>query len=403
MADTNDEIKAALEEARRAREEADRLRREARQEAERIKDDARRARDDARRLRDQARNERKSSHGFGSGFGPPPPPHGIHSHGSGGRREENDDAGSIRSEQAIEFEGVRRVQIDQTAGKLTVRPCKEGETPGIVSSGNKASPEILLTRDGDKLQIEVKLSKGWLFRRKQGATTLVRLGNQSLEQLRIDNGYGDMELQGTIADDIRVNIGAGSFQSILTRGSIDVNVGAGKLAVLSHSGLARCDSGTGDVLLDVAELADGEYKVDVGLGRAEVRLPAGGQVFIKASSGIGKSRIEYPSAPESAPARLRLNSGIGECVVKSRDAGASEAAAKAAQSAAPVSPVGQPRPQRGSRAARTANRREGEEMRVLQMLEQGKITPQDAADLIAALQGSSAPQFDEDNAPGLFS
>ena len=36
-------------------------------------------------------------------------------------------------------------------------------------------------------------------------------------------------------------------------------------------------------------------------------------------------------------------------------------------------------------------------MRVLQMLEQGKITPQDAADLIAALQGSSQPQFDDDD------
>ena len=42
-------------------------------------------------------------------------------------------------------------------------------------------------------------------------------------------------------------------------------------------------------------------------------------------------------------------------------------------------------------------------MRVLQMLEQGKITPQDAADLIAALQGSSAPIFDEpDDEPGVY-
>lgn len=38
-------------------------------------------------------------------------------------------------------------------------------------------------------------------------------------------------------------------------------------------------------------------------------------------------------------------------------------------------------------------------MRVLQLLEQGKITPQDAADLIAALQGSSQPQFETDDEP----
>ncbi len=402
MADTQDEIKAALEEARRAREEADRLRREAKVEAERLKDEARRARDEARRLRDEARREQKQPRGFGPGFMPPgTPPPGTGPHAGRQRREEDDSATSIRTEQSLSFDGVRRVQIDQTAGKLTVRPCKEGETPGVVSSGNKAAPEIAVNRDGDQLHIEVKLTKGWLFRRKQGATTLIRLSNEALDQVKIDNGYGDTEVQGVSATDIRVNIGAGSFQGILTRGMLDVNVGAGKLAVLSHSGLARCDSGTGDVLLDLLEVADGEYKVDVGLGRAEVRLPSGAQVFIKASSGIGKSRIEFPSAPDSAPTRLRLNSGIGECVVKAREPGAASQPATA--ESAPVTPAGQPRPQRASRATRAAGRREAEEMRVLQMLEQGKITPQDAADLIAALQGSSQPQFGDDEEPTLFS
>lgn len=394
MADQDDEIKATLEEARRAREEGDRLRREARADGDRLRREARaeaeRLREDARRARDDARRASRR----GPGFGPPPGPHG-HSHGRSNSDAENA-ADGVRSERTIPFAGVRQVVIDQTAGKLTVRPCKEGETPGIVSTGHKASPEIIVQQDGDRLQIDVRLSKGWLFRRKQGATTLIRLGNEALEHLRIENSYGETELQGTVADEIRVNVGAGSFQSILTRGSLDVNVGAGKVAVLSHSGLARCDSGTGDVLLDIAEVVDGEYKVDVGLGRAEVRLPSGAQVFIKASSGIGKSRIEYPSALEGAPSRLRLNTGIGECVVKARDASASAPPA-------PVTPVGQPRPQRGTRAGAASRRREGEEMRVLQMLEQGKITPQDAADLIAALQGSTAPRYDEDETPGPFS
>ncbi len=149
MADTHDEIKAALEDARRAREEADRLRREAKVEADRLKDEARRARDEARRLRDQARNERRSPRGFTPGFAPPgaPPPGTPHAHGRH-RSEQDDSAGAVRTEQNLAFEGVRRVQIDQTAGKLTVRPCKEGETPGIVSSGNKAAPEISASRDG---------------------------------------------------------------------------------------------------------------------------------------------------------------------------------------------------------------------------------------------------------------
>lgn len=393
MAERDDEIKATLEEARKAREEGDRLRREARADGDRLRREARaeaeRIREGARRVRDAARQGNRHGPGFG------PPPGGFGRHQSRFHDETDSPTEGIRTERPLPFDGVRQVSVDQTAGRLTVRLCQEGELPGIVSSGQKASPEITVQQDGDRLLIEVKLSKGGLFRRRHGATTLIRLGNDPLERLGIENGYGETELQGTVADEIHVNVGAGSLQSILTRGTLAVNVGAGKVAVLSHSGLARCDSGTGDVLLDIAEVFAGEYKVDVGIGRAEVRLPGGAQVFIKMSSGIGKSRIEYPSAPEGAPTRLRLNTGIGECVVKARDASASTPAA-------PVTPAGPPRPQRGTRAGAASRRREGEEMRVLQMLEQGKITPQDAADLIAALQGSTAPRYD-DETPGPFS
>lgn len=382
MADSRDEVREALEEARKARQEAENYRRQAKQEAERLKEDARRLREDARRRLDETRKARREERGARPG------PRGQHGSGFHFGFDDRDEGNAgVRTEQSLSLDGVTHIQIDQTAGRLTVRPCREGEAPGVVSSGSKATPEIEVQRDGSHLTIEVKLSKGWLFRRRQGATTTVRLGSQALDQLKIDNGYGETEVHGIEATDLRVNVGAGSIQCLLTRGNLDVNVGAGKVSVLSHAGLARCDSGTGDVLLDISEVAPGDYKVDVGLGRAEVRLPAGSQVHIKASSGIGKSRIEYPSAGETAATRLRLNSGIGECVVKTRDT---------AESAEAVKPAGQPRPQRGSRGvAATARRREGEEMRVLQMLEQGKITPQDAADLIAALQGSSSPHLDE--------
>ena len=395
MADERDDIREALDEARKAREEAEGFRRQARQDAERLKEDARRVRDEARRLRDQARNERREPSGKTRG---PRPPHGPHGPGFHFGFDDRDEANpGVRTEQQLNLDGITHIQLDQTAGKLTVRPCREGEAPGIVSAGSKATPELVVQRDGSRLHIEVKLSKGWIFRRRQGATTTVRLGAGVFEQIRIENSYGETEVHSIEAADIRVNVGAGAIQCLLTRGNLDVNVGAGRVSVLSHSGIARCDSGTGDVLLDIAEVVPGDYKVDVGLGRAEVRLPAGAQVHIKVASGIGKSRIEYPSAPEGAPSRLRLNSGIGECVVKTRDV---------ADSTETVKPAGQPRPQRGSGrgVAATARRREGEEMRVLQMLEQGKITPQDAADLIAALQGSSSPHLDEpdDEDPPVF-
>jgi hypothetical protein len=123
------------------------------------------------------------------------------------------------------------------------------------------------------------------------------------------------------------------------------------------------------------------------MGRAEVRIVPDQQVFIKTSSGIGKSRNEYPGGPETSPARMRLNTGIGEVVVRSRDAAASER-----------SRAGGTRPQRSQRSAVPGRPRrfEAEELRVLQMLEQGRISSQDAADLIAALQGAAPRAAEED-------
>lgn len=372
MANSREEVERALEEAKRAREDAERLREEAkkaREDARRLREEARRASHTARRTE---REERRSQ---------------AREAWSSADRE--GEAGGIRSEQMFSLEGVRQITVDTTAGKVTVRRCSPEETPGVVSVGSKASPGLEVKRDGDRLTIEVKLVKGWLFRRRQGATTVVRLDETPLDSLRLENGYGETELNGVAAGEIRVNVGAGSVQCIQTRGSLDVNVGAGKISVLAHAGLARADSGTGDVLLDLAEVVPGDYRVDVGLGRAEVRLPAGERVSIRASSGIGKTRSEYPSAGDDAPTRLKLNSGIGEVIVKARDAGAG------ADTAPGVSPAGTPRPQRGARAA-AERRRESEELRVLQLLEQGKITPQDAADLIAALRGSAPPDYGDD-------
>jgi hypothetical protein len=83
------------------------------------------------------------------------------------------------TERSLSLDGVRNVQINQTAGKLTVRGCREGETPGITATANKATPEISVQRDGDRLQVEIKLNKGGIFRRRQGGTTTVRLDQQA--------------------------------------------------------------------------------------------------------------------------------------------------------------------------------------------------------------------------------
>ncbi len=65
-----------------------------------------------------------------------------------------------------------------------------------------------------------------------------------------------------------------------------------------------------------------------------------------------------------------------------------------ADDTAPAPSVGA-KPHREGRSEAVRRRREAEELRVLQMLEQGKISSQEAAELIAALQGMSFNRGDD--------
>lgn len=358
MADLHDDLQRAQEDARRAREDADRLRHDARELERRLREHAR---EGVQRARERRREGSDSS---------PKTDAATFA----------DAKGSSRAEQAFSLDEIHDVSIDQTAGHLTIRICSEGETPGAYSVGQKSTPQLEVRHDGERMVIEVKMAKGWLLRRKQGPTTVVRL-LPGLQTLRVNLSYGDLQVRDVSAETMKLEVGAGTITGYSTSGNVTADVGAGKLSLNAHRGLAKCNTGTGDVLLDVAAIAEGDYTVDVGMGRAEVRLPAGESVFVKASSGIGRARNEYPGASDSAPTRLRLMTGIGEVLVKARAVGEDD----------PQPPPITPKPQRSSRSGPVSRRRETEELRVLQMLEQGRITSQDAADLIAALQGAAAP------------
>lgn len=367
MTDRDRDASRLEEEARRARQEAERLRRQARAEAERIKAEA-------RRIREEARRERQA----GRAAGPRPPRAAWAAPPSG------DDGEQARSTRTLPpFDGIAAIEVDNTAGTLTVRPCEPGEEPAVIASARKNPPEIDIERTGETLRIHIRIPRGWLFIRRQAGSALVRLPLLPLRSLRLSNGYGEVDASGLAASSIRINTGAGAVSALQLRGDLEVSAGAGKISILAHQGTVAAHSGSGDITVDLATLEPGTYRIDVGLGRAIVRIPPGAPVEVRASSGLGRAAVEVPSTP-GAPALLRVNSGLGEVAVRPRDA----------EPAPPPPPSG--KGTRGPGPARAADlRREAEELRVLQLLEQGRITTQEAADLIAAIRGAPRPDSDE--------
>lgn len=361
------------------------------EDLQRAREDARRAAEEARRLHDHARELARQLHrsargghgGGGSRSGPFDP---AARNQAGEATDSQAEADGVRASEVFSLDGVTAVHINQTAGKLTLRACAEGEEPGVVATSNKTPPKIEVSRQGTRLNIGIKLSVGWLLRRKHGAATVIRLAN-GLEEFRVNNGAGEIVIEELACSVFELNTGAGEIKTFRTSGNLRADTGAGRIQLVAHRGLARCDTGTGDVSMDIAEIVPGEYRANVGMGRAEVRLPAGHEVHVRAASGIGKARVDYPNAGEGAPTTVRVDTGIGEATVGVRQP--SPAAA-----AAPPPPPGSPKPQREGREAAGRRRRESEELRVLQLLEQGKITTQEAADLIAALRDVRPPMED---------
>lgn len=385
------DLQAAREQARRAQDDADRLRREAdrlrdqantdaasaREAAQRLRDEAREAarlaRDEAGRLRREAREfERRlrETHREAS------------REGRGNRHQQHE---TYQDEQVFSLDGITAVSIDQTAGNLTVRHAHEGEQPGIAISSARGTPKVEVDRDGGQLRINIELKTGWIFRRKQGINALVRLA-PGLSNINASVGYGDIELRDLAAASMKLSTGAGKIVGYSTAGDIKADVGAGRINLNVHRGLATCHTGTGDVTLDIAEVVPGAYDVECGIGRIEVRLPAHAPIVVHTSTGMGKTTNRFGgSTDEHAPSRLRANTGIGELIVRTRD-----------DTAATPAPESTPRPRSGRAPA--ARRHEVEELRILQLLEQGRISSQEAAELIAALQGA-APPLPDDDAP----
>lgn len=322
-------------------------RRAARDAAREARDAARQARDEARKARDAARDQGRER--------PPAPGTQVAS--------------------TLDLAGITRVHINHTAGKLTLRQAAGAEAAAVNASSSKQAPELHVERHGETLEIHVKLSMGRLFRRRQGAQAEIVLP-PGLEEVRIEMGAGKVEVASFEAMAMHLHAGAGDMVIHDTTAELAVEVGAGRVAVEGHSGIIRCETGTGDVSAGVVAAPPGRYEISTGMGGAELRLPAGLQVTARVSSGIGQTKIDYPLAGTDAPVHVVVNTGIGKAVLREGPSGRTAGATGE-----------RVRPQRPGSRPPGAGSSDAAELRVIQLLEQGRISAREAADLIAALKG----------------
>lgn len=197
------------------------------------------------------------------------------------------------------------------------------------------------------------------------------MGKIYLERVRgreidIDTGMGDVRAEGVEAHSLRIDGGAGALnlRGIAVQ-ELDVESGMGRVEVelvsLHPRGEYEIETGAGTLDLYLPREADAELRLETGLGRVRLDLPG---VQREGSRG-GETRLVLGRGGAS----IHLESGMGAVFVGTTNA---QTVAAAAAGMAPAEPY--------------TGVRQDELERILQMVAEGKLSPQEAETLIGTLE-----------------
>lgn len=211
--------------------------------------------------------------------------------------------------------------------------------------------------------------------------------------VHIDTGSGHAHLTD-VTGSVEIDTGSGSVSADRIAGStlhVDTGGGAIRLTNLNVANL-EVDSGSGRVDVELAAIhPGGTYSLDTASGGVTVALPPTAGLSVEIESGSG--RITHTGLPlqvrhrDEGELRADMNGGGATLEI---DSGSGGVLLKAVVGAAvePPSPVAKVRETiKGDAALENSS----QVSRVLKMVEQGKLTPDEAEAILKALDEEEAP------------
>jgi DUF4097 and DUF4098 domain-containing protein YvlB len=213
-------------------------------------------------------------------------------------------SGGERIEQSFEVGEAPRLQIDNFAGRVTVRAGERGEIRMIaVKQGPPGS-------DLDRVQVEISEQADGLLIRTRKPSTLSTARVQ-LEvtvpagtQLDLHTGAGNTEVRG-LRSDVKVDTGAGDVIIADLTGDLDAHTGAGSVTIDGVSGRIQADTGSGSVRIGSVT---GDIDAHTGSGSMEVREVSG-----RARLDTGAGSVDYQGEPEGD---CRFETGTGSITLR---------------------------------------------------------------------------------------
>lgn len=213
-------------------------------------------------------------------------------------------SGGERIEQSFEVGEAPRLEIDNFAGRVTVRAGERGEVRMIAVKQGRAGADL------NRVQVEVSEgTSGLLIRTRKPST----LSNASVQlevtvpagtQLDLHTGAGNTEVRG-LRSDVKVDTGAGDVTIADLIGDLDAHTGSGSVTIDGVSGRIQADTGSGSVR--ISNVA-GEFDAHTGSGSMEVREASG-----PARLDSGSGSLTYEGDPEG---ECRFETGSGSITLR---------------------------------------------------------------------------------------
>ena len=202
----------------------------------------------------------------------------------------------------VEPHGQPRIEVKRAFSALDIRSV--GEKVFVRLAGNFDEPEGTGVLEGAVMT---------LMRGGYGGEFTVYLP-QSVKA-RLSTSMGQARISGLKGCDLEASTNAGQLELDDCRGRFSLKAKAGQIIGKRLGGTFAVESGAGEALLDIVQLDDGLHTVRSTMGSVKIDLVPGLDVRIDSRTVMGSTRTKYPSNRE-AKAVLQLEADLGAVKVR---------------------------------------------------------------------------------------
>jgi hypothetical protein len=274
-----------------------------------------------------------------------------------------------------ELGDFREIELESAAYPLDVQTVDPGEAPRLEMRARGKKPNVEIDRSGDRVRVAIDWDEGDIFGwLRWGRPARMTLHLPKGVRGRVAIGAGNVRIGVLDCEDLQVETGAGSIHAGRVTGRVALETSAGSIHVGELDGGIVARTNAGSIRVRILGLDPGTHTVHSEAGAVRVDVAEGLVLHVVPQVTFGHAKIEVRDTAGAA-AVLEVGSSAGSVAVRPW-AGMHGMPQKVVE----VGPYRTPSP-----VTKPEKKEPGELERILEMVADGRLTPDQAGELIAAL------------------